>query len=189
MEITTVSTTRQLLAKRYKVNNYYLLTADGLTPVLSESKEDVFVVRSAVKSIPLKETNEPDKSEKKAEAGTSIKLKDYIGAGSGGGLATGAIQMFQLSNTTSKVELVKFFQNNNCTPPVADTMANTVFECTKSSIGKAIFLGTAGGAVTFSLLELVKPEWSLKKKIMVSLSVFVLLAIIYWVSARFGVMT
>lgn len=194
MEIATVSTTPQSLSKRYKVNEYHILTAEGLTSMPIEFKEDVYITRSVGNILSQELKNNSDESdknegEKKPESSTSVKLKDLLGAGSGGSIATGAMKMYQLSNTTPKAELITFFRNNNCTPQVADNMADVVFKFTESSVGKAFFLGTAGGAATYGILELVKPTWTLKKKVLVSFIVAVLIAIIYWVLARIGVMT
>jgi hypothetical protein len=118
----------------------------------------------------------------------TVKLADVIGAGSGGGLATGALKMYELGNTTSHAELVRFMLTNNVAPSHADQWSEHVLNIVNSAGGKAAFIGLSGGAATFGVLEVIKAHWSLQKKALWSLVVAVCISAIYLLLVKLGAM-
>ena len=182
MQLTQVSTQAGLLSKPYSLQSGYALTPSGLERLELVPGTTVFVSRS---DIPL--ISKPAQIQEGA-AEKSLQLKDLFGAASGGGVAPVALQMYQLGNTTSQTEIAKFLVTNNFAPKAADQLADTLLSIAKSELGKAGFIGVAGGAVCFSLLELVKPKWSLRRKLAWSLVVVLILALLFLVLKYLGIM-
>jgi hypothetical protein len=148
-----------------KVQSGFVLTPDGIQQIAS--------------AVAKAHTDAPE---------NTVKLTDVIGAGSGGGLATGALKMYQLGNTTSHGELVSFMLTNNVAPSHADQLSQQVLNIVNSSGAKAAFIGFSGGAATFGVLEVIKPHWSLQKKALWSVVVAVCISAIYLLLVKLGVM-
>ena len=122
------------------------------------------------------------------EPTSAPKLKDVLDALPAGGIATGALQMYQLGNTTTRPELVQFFATNNFTPSAADSLADSVLEVVHSVAGKAAFIGLTGGATIYGILEVIEPKWSWKKRVLWSLLAALIIAIVYLLLVQLGVM-
>jgi hypothetical protein len=115
-------------------------------------------------------------------------LKDLVQAAPAGGLASGALSMYRLGNTTSHAELVQLLTVNNVTPAHAQDLAGGILDVVRSTAGKAAFLGLAGGAATWGVLEVVKPGWSWKRKLAWSAGAAALLAALFLILARLGIL-
>jgi hypothetical protein len=118
----------------------------------------------------------------------TVKLADVITGGLGGGVATGALKMYQLGNTTSHAELVRFMLTNNVAPSHVDHWSEQALNIVNSSGGKAVFIGLSGGSATFGILEVIRPHWSLQKKALWSLVVAISISAIYLLLVKLGVM-
>jgi hypothetical protein len=123
-----------------------------------------------------------------ADSGKGTKLSDVLGAIPAGGLATGALKMYQLGNTTSQDELVKFMLTNNVSPAHAGDLSQQVLNVVNSSGAKAVFIGFAGGAATFGVLEVIRPHWSWQKKTLWSLAIATVISVIYLALVNLGIM-
>jgi len=154
-----------IAAQPARVHTGYVLTAAGLQQIASAT--------SAVGS---------DTVEK------AVQLKDIVDALPAGGLATGALHMYQLGNTTSQEELVRFMVTNNVAPNQANGLSRQVFDVVNSSGAKSVFIGFAGGAAAFGVLEVIKPHWPWQKKLLWSVIVAVVISAIYLALVKIGVM-
>jgi hypothetical protein len=127
---------------------------------------------------------------KPATVADLLKIAKIGGTGGVGGAVSGAgMTLFKLSRSTTKPELYGLFTNYNMTPQAADTMADQVLEVCNSTLGKACFLGVAGGGLAFSILRLTRPSWSLKRLLLISGILAVLVTILYLLLARLNVTT
>jgi len=192
MKIVYASDKPRLMSKEYSVRESYRFT--DLGAVEHEKHEETKIYLSPFKKTVLNSTSDtesPDKLPNKDEGNAQskpIRIKDFIEAVPAGGLAAGAMTMYQLSNTTTPAELNKFFLRNNFTPKAADTLTDNVMSLVKSQAGKAGFIGVAGGAAIFSVLEVIQPKWTLKRRLLWSSLVAVVVAITYLILVRAGVM-
>lgn len=172
-----------------------LLTASGLVGLHFEPGAVLFVSPSIRATQPAGEKPSPKEVEEKetpkpATVNDLLKIAKIGGTGGVGGAVSGAgMTLFKLSRSTTKPELFGLFTNYNMTPQAADTMADKVLEVCNSTLGKACFLGVAGGGLAFSILRLTKPGWSIKRLLLISVILAVLITIAYMVLARLNVTT
>jgi hypothetical protein len=155
-----------IVAQPTRVQTGYVMTAAGLQQIATASTPSIA----------------SDTVEK------PVQLKDIVGALPAGGLATGALHMYQLGNTTSQEELIHFMLTNNVAPSHADTLSQQVLNVVNSSGVKSVFIGFAGGAATFGVLEVIKPHWSWQKKLLWSLVVAGVISATYLLFVNVGVM-
>ncbi len=194
MKITTFSSVPHPLSREYKVKESHVLTPSGLVPLDPSPATSLYaspLTRLALLSPPVVSAAQPSEKENQPhEAGPSVRMQDVAKAmGTGGGIIPPALKMYQLGNTTSKAELVQFFTTNNFTPNAADNLADKVLEIAQSQLAKSLFLGLAGGALVFSVLEVVEPHWSQKRKLILALGAALFLVILYLILAHLGIMT
>lgn len=178
-----------------------LLTATGLLGLHFEPGTLLFVspsLRGTTPTVAL--DNPPEKATAKESEGKEppkpatfedvLKIAKITGTGGVGGAFSGyGLKLFKLSRSTTKPELYGLFTNYNMTPQAADTMADKVLEICNSTLGKACFLGVAGGGLAFSILRLTRPGWSLKRLFLISGILAVVITILYLVLARLNVTT
>jgi len=198
MQVTTASITPEPQHKPHVIKEANLLTASGLVGLLVEPGTKLFISAPSTampapraKDIsPVKPSDEEVKEKEPEKPATFNDLwKAAAGSGAGGVVGGGGLTLFKLGHATTKPELYGVFTTYNLTPNAADTMADKVLEVCNSTVGKALFLGVAGGGAAFSVLRVAKPRWSLMRLLIISGIFGLLLFILYVVLARMNVTT
>jgi hypothetical protein len=129
-----------------------------------------------------------DAISQKAEKDDTTKLKDLVEGIGAGGVSKASLEMFKVGRNVEKTELVNLFKEYNFTPEASDNLADSTLKTVNSVAGKSVFLGLAGGSAMFGILEVVKPGWSLKKRVMWSLAVAIVTSLIYLLLVKLGFM-
>ena len=182
MDIKSTYRGPKLLTKPEIVEDAYELSQSGFVNIYSNNQITTQSKKPKDEKSKLKDLSEVFSAGEVSAAVSAVK------AVSAESVRSTSLEMYQLGNTTSKTELVDFFLKNNFAPDTADKLTDNVLGIVKSVPGKAVFIGLAGGATVYGLLEVVKPSWGFEKKLFWSAIVAVLVSLFYFVLVQFGIM-
>lgn len=167
MEIESTRRPPNIIANRKNVQHVQSLTEAGATDA------DEKIVRSIAKGDSGKD---------------STKLNDLLGGAGAGGVSLASLEMFKIGNNVNRSELVTLFKEHNFTPGASEQLADHTLQTVRSAAGKSIFAGLAVGSAAYGILEVVKPDWVLKKKVFWSVGTAVLAALLYLTMVKLGYM-